>query len=65
MYAIETDKAGSHLTFAFTSPFQEHVKFLFTSYKCKHDVRTLPLAAVDPILEIAHAEHSYSSELLK
>ena len=65
MYAIGIDKAGSHLTFAFTSPFQEHVKFLFASCQCKHYVQTLPLAAVDPILEIAHAEHSYCSELLK
>ena len=40
------------LTFAFTSAFQKHVKFLSTSRKRKPEVRTLPLV-IDTILENA------------
>ena len=43
------------LTFAFTSAFQKHVKFLSTSRKRKPEVRTLSLV-IDTILESASSD---------
>ena len=47
-------KACSHITFESTSAFQEHVKFLSTSRKPKSWVRTIPLVAIESILENAN-----------